>query len=74
MNPLEQKEENVQLNKIAAGDPRRNITGTHVTYERRLENMDIQEARFNYAALFGIVGILAVVGIVVWLARGKRTG
>ncbi len=73
MNPLEQKEESVQLNRIAAPDPRKNVTGNHVTYENRLENMDIQEPRFNYSSVIGIVGILISVGIIVWLARGRKT-
>ena len=53
-------------------NPRMNITGGNVTYEKRLENMDIQSGTFNYNAIIGIVAILFSVGIIVWLARGKR--
>ena len=69
MNPLEQKEINLAMERIAVPDPRMNITGNPVTYERRLENMDIQTAPFNYNAIFGIVGILGAVVAIVWLAR-----
>jgi len=71
MNPLEQKNVNLAMEKIAVPDPRMNITGNHVTYESRLENMDIQTAPFNYSAIFGIVGILLGVVAIVWLARRK---
>ena len=71
MNPLEQKNINLAMEKIAVPDPRMNITGNHVTYEERLENMDIQTAPFNYSAIFGIVGILLGVVAIVWLARRK---
>ena len=71
MNPLEQKESNLAMEKIAVPDPRMNITGNPVTYERRLENMDIQTAPFNYSAIIGIVGILGAVCAIVWLARRK---
>ena len=71
MNPLQQKEQNLMMERIAVPDPRMNITGNHVTYESRLENMDIQTAPFNYSAIIGIVGILATVVAVVWLARRK---
>ena len=71
MNPLDQKNVNLAMEKIAVPDPRMNITGNHVTYESRLENMDIQTAPFNYSAIFGIVGILGAVVAIVWLARRK---
>ena len=71
MNPLEQKQVNLAMEKIAVPDPRMNITGNHVTYEERLENMDIQTAPFNYSAILGVVGILAGVVAIVWLARRK---
>jgi len=71
MDPLEQRDANLAMGKIAQPDPRRNITGNPVTYERRLENMDIQTASFNYSAIIGIVGILATVVAIVWLARRK---
>jgi hypothetical protein len=71
MNPLEQRDVNLMMEKIAVPDPRMNVTGNPVTYERRLENMDIQTAPFNYSAIFGIVGILASIVAIVWLARRK---
>ena len=71
MNPLEQKQSNLAMEKIAVPDPRMNITGNPVTYERRLENMDIQTAPFNYSAIIGIVGILGAVCAIVWLSRRK---
>jgi len=71
MNPLEQKNVNLAMEKIAVPDPRMNITGNYVTYESRLENMDIQTAPFNYSAIIGVVGILATVVAIVWLARRK---
>jgi hypothetical protein len=74
MNPLLQTETNIQQQKFANPDPRMNVTGTHVTYEDRLQNMDIQSGSFNYNAIIGIVGILLGVGIIVWLARGRKTG
>ena len=72
MNPLEQKQVNLMMERIAVPDPRMNITGNPVTYERRLENMDIQTAPFNYNAIFGIVGILVGIVAIVWLARGRK--
>jgi hypothetical protein len=71
MNPLEQKNVNLAMERIAVPDPRQNITGNYVTYEERLQNMDIQTAPFNYSAIFGIVGILLGVVAIVWLARRK---
>ena len=71
MNPIEQKNVNLAMEKIAVPDPRMNITGNHVTYESRLENMDIQTAPFNYSAIIGIVGILLGVVAIIWLARRK---
>ena len=71
MNPLQQKEKNLAMEGIAVPDPRMNITGNHVTYESRLQNMDIQTAPFNYSAIIGVVGILAGVVAIVWLARRK---
>ena len=69
-----QTEMNLQQNRVAAPDPRMNITGSNVTYENRLQNMDIQSGTFNYNAIIGIVGILMGVGIIVWLARGRKAG
>jgi hypothetical protein len=71
MNPLQQKEQNLMMERIAVPDPRMNITGNNVPTNQRLENMDIQTAPFNYNAIFGIVGILASVVAIVWLARRK---
>ena len=72
LDPAEQKRINLAMEKVAVPDPRMNITGGNVTYEKRLENMDIQSGTFNYNAIIGIVAILFSVGIIVWLARGKR--
>ena len=73
MDPLQTKEKNLQLEKFSLPDPRMNVTGTHITTPKRLENMDIQTAPFNYPAIIGIVGILVSVALVVWLSsrRGK---
>ena len=71
MNPLKQQQVNLAMEKIAVPDPRMNITGNAVTYERRLKNMDIQTAPFNYNAIFGVVGILIGVLVIVSLARRK---
>ena len=71
MNPIEQKNVNLAMEKIAVPDPRMNITGNAVTYETRLENMDIQTAPFNYNAIFGILGILGVIIGIVLLASRK---
>jgi hypothetical protein len=71
MNPLKQEQINLAMGKIATPDPRMNVTGNHVTYETRLENMDIQTANFNYSAIIGVVGILLGVVAIVWLARRK---
>ena len=71
MNPLEQKNINLAMERIAVPDPRMNITGNYVPTTERLANMDIQTAPFNYNAIFGIVGILAGIVAIVWLARRK---
>ena len=71
MNPLEQRDVNLAIEKIAVPDPRMNITGKHIPTTKRLENMDIQTAPFNYNAIFGIVGILVGIVAIVWLARRK---
>ena len=71
MNPLEQKESNLAMEKIAVPDPRMNITGNNIPTTQRLENMDIQTAPFNYNAIMGIVGILVGIVAIVWLARRK---
>ena len=71
MNPLEQKNINLAMERIAVPDPRMNITGNYVKTTQKLENMGIQTAPFNYNAIFGIVGILAVIMGIVWLVRRK---
>ncbi len=71
MQPLEQKEKNIMLEKVAAPDPRMNRTGTHVTYEKRLTNMDIQTPPFNYNGIMAVVGILVGIYIIVMLARRR---
>ena len=71
MNPLEQRDVNLAMERIAVPDPRMNITGNYVKTTQKLENMGIQTAPFNYNAIFGIVGILAGIVAIVWLARRK---
>jgi len=71
MNPLEQKNINLAMERIAVPDPRMNITGNYVPTTQKLENMGIQTAPFNYNAIFGIVGILAGIVAIIWLARRK---
>jgi len=71
MNPQQQQQTNIAMEKIAVPDPRMNITGNYVPTTERLANMDIQTAPFNYNAIFGVVGILAVIIGIVWLARRK---
>ena len=71
MNPLEQKNVNLAMEKIAVPDPRMNITGNYVPTPQKLENMGIQTAPFNYNAIFGVVGILGAIIGIVWLARRK---
>ena len=71
MQPLEQKEKNIMLERVASPDPRMNRTGTHVTYEKRLTNMDIQTPPFNYNGIMAVVGILVGIYIIVLLARRR---
>jgi len=71
MNPLEQKNINLAMEKIAVPDPRMNITGNYVKTTQKLENMGIQTAPFNYNAIFAVVGILGAIIGIVWLARRK---
>jgi len=71
MNPMQTKAENLAMETIAAPDPRIDKTGNNVGYSTRLENMDIQMSTWNYAGVFGVLGILAAVFAVVWLAKGK---
>ena len=72
MNPLEQKEKNIAMERIESADPRINKTGMHLKTGDRLQNMDIQIPQFNYAGIIGVVGILLGVVAIVWLARGKK--
>jgi hypothetical protein len=72
LDPMEQREVNLAMERIAVPDPRMNITGTHVPTDERLENMGIQTANFNYPAIMGIVGILVGIVAIVWLARGRK--
>ena len=72
MNPLQTKAENLAMETIAAPDPRIDKTGNNVRYSTRLENMDIQMSTWNYAGIFGVLGILAAVFAIVWLAKGNR--
>jgi len=71
LQPLEQNEKNIMLERVAAPDPRMNRTGTHVTFEKRLTNMDIQTPPFNYNGIMAVVGILVGIYIIVLLARRK---
>ena len=69
MNPLDQQQINLAMEKIAVPDPRMNITGNNVPTPQKLENMGIQTAPFNYNAIFAVVGILGAIMGIVWLAR-----
>jgi len=72
MNPLEQKEKNFAMQKIQNPDPRINKTGEHLKTGKRLENMDIQIAPFNYTAIAGIIGILVTIALFIFIIkRGK---
>jgi len=71
LDPIQQNKENIQLQRIAAPDPRDDISGANTLYTKKLENMNLQVAPFNYAGIMGVVGILAAVVAVVWLARSK---
>ena len=71
MNPLQQKQINLAMERIAVPDPRMKITGNNIPTPQRLENMDIQTAPFNYNAIFAVVGILGAIMGIVWLARRK---
>jgi len=71
MNPMQTKAENLAMETIAAPDPRIDKTGNNVEYSTRLQNMDIQMSTWNYAGVFGVLGILAAVFAVVWLAKDK---
>ena len=72
MNPLEQKEKNLAMEKIQTPDPRINKTGNAVKTGKRLENMDIQITPFNYTAITGVIGILVAIALIVFITkRGK---
>ena len=72
MNPLEQKEKNLAMEKIQTPDPRISKTGKAVKTGKRLENMDIQITPFNYSAIAGVIGILVAIALIVFITkRGK---
>ena len=72
MNPLEQKQKNLAMEKIQTPDPRINKTGEYVKTGKRLENMDIQITPFNYTAITGVIGILVAIALIVFITkRGK---
>ena len=72
MNPLEQKQKNLAMEKIQTPDPRINKTGKAVKTGKRLENMDIQITPFNYTAITGVIGILVAIALIVFITkRGK---
>ena len=72
MNPLEQKEKNLAMERIQTPDPRINKTGKAVKTGKRLENMDIQITPFNYTAITGVIGILVAIALIVFITkRGK---
>ena len=72
MNPLEQKQKNLAMEKIQTPDPRINKTGKAVKTGKRLENMDIQITPFNYTAIAGVIGILVAIALIVFITkRGK---
>ena len=72
MNPLEQKQKNLAMEKIQTPDPRINKTGKAVKTAKRLENMDIQITPFNYSAIAGVIGILVAIALIVFITkRGK---
>tara|TARA_Y100001951_G_C11256553_1_gene249762 strand:- start:458 stop:898 length:441 start_codon:yes stop_codon:yes gene_type:complete len=72
MNPLEQKEKNIMMERMAVPDPRMDVTGSHVPTDEKLENMNIQVPPFNYNGIMGVVGILIGIVAIVWLARGRK--
>mgnify|MGYP001205678089 FL=1 len=71
MNPLEQKEKNLVMERFAVPDPRQNVTGKHVDANKRLDNMDIQIAPFNYPAIAGVIGILVAIALVIFITKGR---
>tara|TARA_Y100001951_G_C11077081_1_gene149276 strand:- start:55 stop:510 length:456 start_codon:yes stop_codon:yes gene_type:complete len=71
LDPMQQRDINLAMEKFAVPDPRMNITGMHVPTTERLANMDIQTANFNYNGIFAILGILGSIVAIVWLARRK---
>ena len=72
MNPLEQKQKNLAMEKIQSPDPRINKTGASLKTGKRLENMDIQITPFNYTAITGVIGILVAIALIVFITkRGK---
>ena len=71
MNPLQTKEENLVMERLAVPDPRQNVTGKHVDANKRLDNMDIQIAPFNYPAIAGVIGILVAIALVIFITKGR---
>ena len=71
MNPLEQKEKNLAMEKIQTPDPRINKTGKAVKTGKRLENMDIQITPFNYTAIAGVIGILVAIALIVFITKRR---
>ena len=71
MNPLEQKEKNLAMEKIQTPDPRINKTGKAVKTGKRLENMDIQITPFNYTAITGVIGILVAIALIVFITKRR---
>lgn len=60
----------VEADKYQRPDPRANVTGVAIPYDKKLQNMDIQEESTNWTALLGIVGI--VLGIMSLLFLLKK--
>ena len=71
MNPLEQKEKNFAMERIAVPDPRINKTGKTVKTGKRLENMDIQITPFNYTAIAGVIAILVAIALIVFITKRR---
>ena len=72
MNPLAQKEKNLQMERMSTPDPRLDIKGSYVPTDEKLENMNIQIPPFNYNGMMGVIGILIGIVAIVWLAKGGR--
>ena len=59
------------MERLAVPDPRQNVTGKHVDANKRLDNMDIQIAPFNYPAIAGVIGILVAIALVIFITKGR---